>query len=116
MAVYMTRNPHYPGAENGQNLIGPWRYYQNGYSSTGAQEAIFLPDVGKIGVQLSGTFNCDVEVSCSPPSKILAGSGDVWFKPTSPGTVSAATVFSLEAVTAFRLKMNSGSVLLEVIA
>ena len=114
--VYLTRNPQAPAVSNliPQGVGAMYQWYTTEYSTTGAQEAFMMPDMGKVGVTISGTYNADVEVTCSPPSRVVAGSGDVWVKPTSPGTVSAATHFTLEGITAFRLKMNSGTAIIEV--
>lgn len=110
--THLTINPLQPGVSNTDNPgANRWQYYTVGGAST--NNAIIFPESGKIAVTVSGTFNVDVDVTASAPSMIDAGTA-VWVKTTSPGTISAATAFTLEGYTAFRLTVNSGTPVIHV--
>jgi hypothetical protein len=96
MAQYLTRNP----ATRKSNTFGPAsaageqpvQFYELAYTSTGAQEWIFLPDdMAPCGVTLSGSgaWVGTVEATDSPPDVVLAGNAVVY--PWPLGALSATT-------------------------
>lgn len=86
----------------------PWQFYCQTYTATGAQEAIFLPDVGVVGVTLagSGSWVATVESTDCPPDVIRAGNG-VWVA-WPLGTITATnTQSAVQGCTAIRVNVTT---------
>ena len=76
---YMTRTPDGQRSSNtvvpSTSSMPPVQYYEQTYTTTGAQEWIFLPDAGTVGVTLSGAgaWVATIEATDSPPDVVLSG-------------------------------------------
>jgi hypothetical protein len=115
MSQYMTRNPGQsrksntqgPGSASG--LPEPVQFYELAYTTTGAQEWIFLPDdTFPVGVTLSGSgaWVATVEATDSPPDVVAAGNAVTY--PWTLGTQTATTASStLQGATAVRANVTT---------
>lgn len=110
MSILMTRNALEPQDNNITNPVAPqFRFYEQSYTTTGAQEWIFLPDAEECGVQLglltAGTAT--VEITCSPKPTVDTGTPitSKW----TPGDVTASAFSSLTGVVAIRANITSGT-------
>ena len=110
MAIYLTRNPLMSQVDNVQTPQAPqFEWYEKEYTTGTTQEWIYTPDAEAVGVQMVPTSagTATVELTCSPKYVIENGTPQVtkW----SPGDVTATTIASVAAVTAFRVNMASGN-------
>ena len=85
-----------------------YQWYETTYSTSGAQEWIFTPDMEEVFVTLTPSAStAQIEGTNSPPSVVLTGSPNVvaW----SAGAVTVATNAKLEGFTAFRVNITVGT-------
>jgi hypothetical protein len=112
MSQYLTRNPGQsrksntqgPGSASGRQPE-PVQFYELAYTTTGAQEWIYLPDdTFPIGVCLSGSGSwvATIEATDSPPDVVDTGSPVTytWPQGTQTATTAATTLAGATAVRA----------------
>jgi hypothetical protein len=113
MAAFLLRNS---GGGNGElsNVLQPhaaqpnYQWYETTYTTAGAQEWVYCPDINPISVTLTPSGStAQIEATDSPPSVVASGSPNVvtW----SAGPVTAATTALLQGFTAFRVNITVGT-------
>ena len=117
MSVYLTQNPVNPGSGNtARPGDTQFKFYEKTYSTVAAQEWIYMPDtinnVMSLTVVTTGGSSA-VEVTCSPPDIVEAGTAVVIDCGTG-AIASTSKLITLNVVTAFRVNVASGSAKLSV--
>lgn len=115
MAIFLVRNS---GGTNGElsnalipvvpNKDNTYQWYEATYTTAGAQEWIYVPDMAPVSVTLTPSAStAQIEATDSPPSVVKAGTAATvaW----TAGPVTAATTALLQGFTAFRVNITVGT-------
>jgi hypothetical protein len=114
MAQYLTRNPNTrisntQAVASASGLAEPVQYYEQAYTTTGAQEWIMIPDSrDPIGIVLSGSgaWVATIEATDSPPDVVLGGSPVTYAWPNGTQTATTANA-TLTGATAVRANVTT---------
>ena len=107
LPYFLTRTPDQPKSNTeGPSSRNVYQFIELTYTSTGAKDSIFLPDVfSPVGVTISGSgvYSATLEATDSPPDVVLAGTA-VWYS-WPAGAVAATTSSTVSAATALRVNI-----------